>query len=172
MLQSMSNLLSNFQSHPIARAPATRPRFNSVKEEFNSSVWKSATPPSTPILLDLKSRCARLWCRVSISDMVTQSASASILKGPTSPRIVTSKQHSKAYVDAAYCTVNTFIRNIPNTLLSPHSIVRILHLFLGISILSAIPCLGGSSPLSLPPSTSQAPSLEEHIAKGQEEKGR
>jgi len=30
----------------------------------------------------------------------------------------------------------------------------------------------GSSPLSLPPSTSQAPSLEEHIAKGQEEKGR
>jgi hypothetical protein len=31
---------------------------------------------------------------------------------------------------------------------------------------------GGSSPLSLPPSTSQAPSLEEHKAKGQEEKGR
>jgi hypothetical protein len=32
--------------------------------------------------------------------------------------------------------------------------------------------MGGSSPLSLPPSTSQAPSLEEHIAQGQEEKGR
>ncbi len=31
---------------------------------------------------------------------------------------------------------------------------------------------GGHRPLSLPPSTSQAPSLEEHIAKGQEEKGR
>ncbi len=34
------------------------------------------------------------------------------------------------------------------------------------------PVMGGSSPLSLPPSTSQAPSLEEHVAKGQEEKGR
>jgi hypothetical protein len=34
------------------------------------------------------------------------------------------------------------------------------------------PVMGGSSPLSLPPSTSQAPSLEEHKAKGQEEKGR
>jgi hypothetical protein len=34
------------------------------------------------------------------------------------------------------------------------------------------PVMGGSSPLSLPPSTSQAPSLEDHIAKGQEEKGR
>ena len=34
------------------------------------------------------------------------------------------------------------------------------------------PVKGGSSPLSLPPSTSQAPSLEEHKAKGQEEKGR
>ena len=34
------------------------------------------------------------------------------------------------------------------------------------------PVMGGSSPLSLPPSTSQAPSLEEHIAKGQEEKGK
>ena len=39
---------------------------------------------------------------------------------PTSPRIVTSKQHSKAYVDAANGTVNTFIINIPfSTLLSP-----------------------------------------------------
>jgi hypothetical protein len=34
------------------------------------------------------------------------------------------------------------------------------------------PVMGGSSPLSLPISTSQAPSLEEHIAKGQEEKER
>jgi hypothetical protein len=34
------------------------------------------------------------------------------------------------------------------------------------------PVMGGSSPLSLPPSTSQTSSLEEHIAKGQEEKGR
>jgi hypothetical protein len=32
--------------------------------------------------------------------------------------------------------------------------------------------MGGSSPLSLPPSTSQAPSLDEHIAKGQEKGGR
>jgi hypothetical protein len=32
--------------------------------------------------------------------------------------------------------------------------------------------MGGSIPLSLPPSTSQTPSLEEHIGKGQEEKER
>jgi hypothetical protein len=35
-----------------------------------------------------------------------------------------------------------------------------------------VPVMGGSNPLSLPPSTSQAPSFEEHIDKGQEEKGR
>ena len=41
-------------------------------------------------------------------------------EGPTSPRIVTSKEHSTAYVDAGHCTVNTFIINIPFfTLLSP-----------------------------------------------------
>jgi hypothetical protein len=38
------------------------------------------------------------------------------LEGPTSPRIVTGKQHSKAYVDEPHCTVNTFIHiNIPIT---------------------------------------------------------
>jgi hypothetical protein len=43
------------------------------------------------------------------------------LEGPTSPRIVTRKQHSKEYVDTARCTVNTFIINTPFlTLLSPH----------------------------------------------------
>ena len=40
---------------------------------------------------------------------------AILLKDPTSPRIVTRKQHSKAYVDTAHCTVNTFIHNIPIT---------------------------------------------------------
>jgi hypothetical protein len=39
------------------------------------------------------------------------------LKRPTSPRIVTSKQHSKAYVDVVCRAVNTFIIN---SLFSPY----------------------------------------------------
>jgi hypothetical protein len=35
------------------------------------------------------------------------------MEGPTSPRIVTSKQHSIAYVDVTHCTVNTFIHKHP-----------------------------------------------------------
>ncbi len=31
----------------------------------------------------------------------------SYLEGPTSPRIVTVKQHIKEYVDVTHCTVNT-----------------------------------------------------------------
>jgi hypothetical protein len=39
-----------------------------------------------------------------------------LVEGPTSPRIVTGKQHSKAYVDVAHCTVNTLIHiNTPIT---------------------------------------------------------
>ncbi len=37
--------------------------------------------------------------------------SGHILKEPTSPRNVTSKQHSRAFVDAGHCTVNMFIHN-------------------------------------------------------------
>jgi hypothetical protein len=40
-----------------------------------------------------------------------------LLEGPTSPRIVTGKQHIKTYVDEAHCTVNTFIHKHPK---SPH----------------------------------------------------
>jgi hypothetical protein len=48
------------------------------------------------------------------------------VEGPTSPRIVTGKQHSKAYVDAAHCTVNTFIHEHPNHLIAPFLHGRIL----------------------------------------------
>jgi hypothetical protein len=41
------------------------------------------------------------------------------LKGPTSPRIVTSKQLSKHAWNAAHCTVNTFIHKHPNHLTVP-----------------------------------------------------
>ena len=41
------------------------------------------------------------------------------LKGPTSPRIVTSKHHSKHAWNAAHCTVNTFIHKHPNHLIVP-----------------------------------------------------
>jgi hypothetical protein len=46
----------------------------------------------------------------------------SYLEGPTNPRIVTGKQHSKTYVDEDHCTVNTFIHKHPN-----HLIVPLLH---------------------------------------------
>ena len=39
-------------------------------------------------------------------------------------------------------------------------------------ILSVFPSRTRSGPLSIPPSTSQAPSLEEHTVKGQEERGK
>jgi hypothetical protein len=45
--------------------------------------------------------------------------SRSFLKGPTSPRIVSSKQHSKHAWNAAHCTVNTFIHNIQSHLIAP-----------------------------------------------------
>jgi len=41
------------------------------------------------------------------------------LKGPTSPRIVTSKQLSKHAWNAAHCTVNTFIHKHPKHLIVP-----------------------------------------------------
>ncbi len=41
------------------------------------------------------------------------------MKGPTSPRIVTSKQHSKHAWNAAHCTVNTFIHKHPKHLIVP-----------------------------------------------------
>ncbi len=43
-----------------------------------------------------------------------------MVEGPTSPRIVTRKEHTKTYVDVDHCTVNTFTINTPFfTLLSP-----------------------------------------------------
>ena len=48
------------------------------------------------------------------------------LEGPTTPRIVTGKQHNKAYVDVVHCTVNTFIHKHPNHLIVPFLHGRIL----------------------------------------------
>ncbi len=45
----------------------------------------------------------------------------SSLKGPTSPRIVTRKHHSKYVWNAAHCTVNTFIHKHPNHLTVPRA---------------------------------------------------
>jgi hypothetical protein len=86
-------------------------------------------------------------------------------------RIITGGCNNIAYVDAAHRLCFSLYYRHSNLLSSifpriPAPISRNLY------SKRCLPVMGGSSPLSLPPSTSQAPSLEEHIAKGQEEKER
>jgi hypothetical protein len=59
------------------------------------------------------------------------------MNGSTSPRIVTIKQHNRVYVDAAHCTVNTFIHKHPTFTLS-----SLLH---GSEILLEAPFLGNNT---------------------------
>ncbi len=53
------------------------------------------------------------WCSFSTGTNPSPLNAIPVLEGPTSPRIVTRKQHNKTYVDTVRCTVNTFIINTP-----------------------------------------------------------
>ena len=67
---------------------------------------------------DPVSSSSKLWPRPQNLEEYW-SSDAGAVKGPTSPRIVTSKQLSKHAWNAAHCTVNTFIHKHPNHLTVP-----------------------------------------------------
>jgi hypothetical protein len=80
-------------------------------------------------------------------------------------RIVTGGYTSRSYVDTVHAAVSLFIIVVPNFLYSTSREFLTLRKYS-----RRVSRHGGTRPLSLPPSTSQASSFEEHTTEGHEEK--
>ncbi len=128
-LHSRENRLSLFRQLPACTLP-TYPDATIATTAAPHSASQLQRAPSSPRSSQSQTQQSHPWratvlCHTTWSNIFLF-AFCKNLERPTSPRIVTNKQHSKAYVDAAHCNVNTFIHKHPTSPYRPLCIVQIL----------------------------------------------